>query len=109
SNSLLVTMRLLTLATISSTIAAPDGTGGARSAVRRARTPSAARSLPEYWVGPRSGRRGAGCEATRRRPMPAHRGGAATKQTAPRRRNPKGAWGLRPHTASLVVGDRPTS
>src|SRR6185436_10142586 len=41
--------------------------------------------------------------------MPEHRGGAATKQTAPRRRNPKGAWGLRPHTASLVVGDGPAS
>src|SRR6185503_122163 len=54
-------------------------------------------------------RRGAGCEAPRRRPMPAHRGGAATKQTAPRRRNPEGAWGLRPHAASLVVGDEPAS
>ena len=34
-----------------------------------------------------------------------HRGGAATTQTAPRRPNPPGAWGLRAHTASRLVAD----
>ncbi len=33
----------------------------------------------------------------------AYRGGAATPEMDLRRRNPKGAGGLRPHTASLVV------
>ena len=33
--------------------------------------------------------------------------GAATKQTAPRRRNPKGARGLRAISALLVVDDGP--
>src|SRR5206468_6194828 len=35
----------------------------------------------------------------------AHRRAAATKQTAPRRRNPKGAWVLRAIAALLVVAD----
>jgi A/G-specific adenine glycosylase len=34
-----------------------------------------------------------------------HRRGALTKETAPRRRNPVGARGLRPHPSSLVVDD----
>jgi len=34
-----------------------------------------------------------------------HRRGAATKQMAPRRRNPSGAWGLRAISALLVVDD----
>ncbi len=33
----------------------------------------------------------------------AYRGGAPTPEMAPRRRNPQGAWGLWPNTASLVV------
>src|SRR6058998_479000 len=37
--------------------------------------------------------------------MGIHRRGAATTQTAPRRPNPAGAWGLRADTASLVVDD----
>ena len=64
-----------------------------------------ARSPSEYWRRPRCERRGASCEARRRGDAPAHRRGGATRQMAPRRRNPKGAWGLRPQTASHVVAD----
>src|SRR5512137_2307029 len=34
-----------------------------------------------------------------------HRRGPATTQMPVRRRNPKGAWGLRAHTSLLVVDD----
>src|SRR6266850_6050997 len=37
--------------------------------------------------------------------MGCHRRGAGTTQTAPRRPNPSGAWGLRPHASFLVVND----
>ena len=62
-------------------------------------------SPSEYWRRPRCERRGASCEARRRGDAPTHRRGGATRQMAPRRRNPKGAWGLRPQTASHVVAD----
>jgi len=38
-----------------------------------------------------------------------HRRGAPTQQMLPRRRNPKGAWGLRAISALLVVNDVPAS
>src|SRR5207247_5637581 len=48
--------------------------------------------------GPKAGRGGAG-------DVGAHRRAAATKQTAPRRRNPKGAWVLRAIAALLLLDD----
>ena len=85
-----------------------DGVAGVHPGQRR-ETPRAPRAGPrspsEYWRRPRCERRGASCEARRRGDAPAHRRGGATRQMAPRRRNPKGAWGLRPQTASHVVAD----
>jgi len=45
------------------------------------------------------------CQAARRRRCRVHRRGAPTTQIPPRRRNPKGAWGLRAISALLVVDD----
>jgi len=51
-------------------------------------------------VGPDARRRAAG-------DVFVHHRGAATKQMAPRRRNPAGAWELRAISALLVVDDTP--
>ena len=49
----------------------------------------------------------AGVDARRRdaEDVGAHRRGALTQQMPPRRRNPKGAWGLRAISSLLVVDD----
>ena len=51
--------------------------------------------------------RGAAGSAARRRDDRdvIHLGGAATTRTAPRRHEPLGTWGLRPHASLLVVND----
>jgi len=51
-------------------------------------------------VGPDARRRAAG-------DVFVHHRGAATKQMAPRRRNPAGTWGLRAISTLLVVDDAP--
>ena len=63
---------------------------GACPRIRRHRVPSAA--------GADARRRDAG-------DVDVHRRGAPTPQMPPRRRNPKGAWGLRAISALLVVND----
>ncbi len=82
-----------------------------REHTERARASSASirdpRRPSEYSRRPRCERRGASCQARRRGDAPAHRRGGATRQMARRRRNPQGAWGLRPQTASHVVADAP--
>ena len=53
---------------------------------------------------PRAGMREAATQS-----MQGHWRGTATKQAGPRRRNPKGSWGLRKPAASLLVADIPAS
>src|SRR2546425_10325688 len=54
--------------------------------------------------------RGAAGSAARRRDDRdvSHRGGAATTRTAPRRHEPLGTWGLRPHASLLLVNHATT-